>query len=584
MSAHITNCSARVDTLIFNTARHLLTSCIIALTIPPEFAQSAALNNSATSSTGATDTTDVIKVATYTNTYQQLFGLINDSDDIVLDVISGRGTNLAQNIAAKRRDGKIYFDLIAFSSVIGGIIEWDGAELARGWLRAEKDATVIDLSAGRLKHRGVVSQLSPSDAFAENGMLCIDANIVAALYGVELTIDLSRLRATINGPPTATERRLLRAQNQRRISNGNTDTSLKDADFAGYDEKALNHIRMTVSSRYQRRGGRNGTASETGSVFTDARFDAFRSRMKIIVNASQSKGTTRKDGITDFRISSQRVNPGDATYTEFNIGDVTPYRVVNGGSTKPGVGFRLTNRPLHQPQIVGEEVISGDAPPGWEVELYLDDSLIDVVTVDDSGQYEFPAASLKSGKNNFTIKIHGPEGQLQTIERNVFANHGVPPKGTLRYAVSAQQDDRTLTGNREHYRRKTSPDSFRGRQRDRFASDLRYATTNETALTGGFSHIPHKDSDNHLSTIGVRSNLAGRTYTLDVTKAGGDATGTAIRAYTRLLMGSASGNITYRHYDNFSGQAAKYGFSYHRNKLDIHMNMPFRNLGNDNKT
>lgn len=415
-------------------------------------------------------------------------------------------------------------------------------------------------------------------------MLCIDANIVAALYGVELTIDLSRLRATINGPPTATERRLLRAQNQRRISNGNTDTSLKDADFAGYDEKALNHIRMTVSSRYQRRGGRNGTASETGSVFTDARFDAFRSRMKIIVNASQSKGTTRKDGITDFRISSQRVNPGDATYTEFNIGDVTPYRVVNGGSTKPGVGFRLTNRPLHQPQIVGEEVISGDAPPGWEVELYLDDSLIDVVTVDDSGQYEFPAASLKSGKNNFTIKIHGPEGQLQTIERNVFANHGVPPKGTLRYAVSAQQDDRTLTGNREHYRRKTSPDSFRGRQRDRFASDLRYATTNETALTGGFSHIPHKDSDNHLSTIGVRSNLAGRTYTLDVTKAGGDATGTAIRAYTRLLMGSASGNITYRHYDNFSGQAAKYGFSYHRNKLDIHMNMPFRNLGNDNKT
>ena len=127
MSAHITNYSARVDTLIFNTARHLLSSCIIALTIPPEFAQSAALNNSATSSTGATDTTDVIKVATYTNTYQQLFGFINDSDDIVLDVISGRGTNLAQNIAAKRRDGKIYFDLIAFSSAIGGIIEWDGA-------------------------------------------------------------------------------------------------------------------------------------------------------------------------------------------------------------------------------------------------------------------------------------------------------------------------------------------------------------------------------------------------------------------------------------------------------------------------
>ena len=506
-----------------------------------------------------------------------MFGIANDTNDIVLDIYSSRGLALAQNIVAKQRDGKIYLDLLVLSSALGGVIMWNG-EIAEGWLRAENDHLKIDLGAERMDHRGVISQLSPIDAFTEDGMLCVSTDIIAALYGVQFNIELSRLRATIDGPPTAAERRMLRARNQSQISNGISSAMHRDADFATYDAPALNRIRVVTSSRFRRRDGRNNASLETATIFTDARFDAFNSRMKIITNATKGKGTT------NLRVSSQRVNPGQSSYTESNIGDVTSWPVVNGGPPSQGIGFRITNKPLHHPSIVGEEVISGDAPPGREVELYQDDSLIDVTFVDASGRYEFPAASLRSGKNKFTIKIHGKEGQLQTVERNVFANHGVPAKGTLRYAVSAQRDDKTLTGNRERYVRKTNSAAYRERKSMRVMSDFRYAITNETALTGGLSQVPTETGDEHLSTVGVRSNFFGRMYTLDFTRASGSATGTAMRAYSRLLFGPVSGGITYQYYDDYSAGAAKYGASYRRNNLNSNLNLPFRNLGSDNKT
>lgn len=37
----------------------------------------------------------------------------------------------------------------------------------------------------------------------------------------------------------------------------------------------------------------------------------------------------------------------------------------------------MSNIPLSTPRINGQEDFTGDAPPGWEVELYRGDTLID---------------------------------------------------------------------------------------------------------------------------------------------------------------------------------------------------------------
>ena len=522
---------------------------------------------------------DDVRVAAILEFYNRLFGTDDGGNDgLVLDIISSRNITLAENVAAKHRDGRIYFDLVALSDALGGVLKWDGAR-ATGWLRGEDDGTVIDTGTGRLVHRGVERRLSPADAFVDGDMLCVEQGVVALLYGVDIRIDVSRLRAVVDGPPTATERRILRDRTRRSLAGRDIRQAHGDvAEFSGYEDRALNRLHVTASSRFKRRGNSDGSDLDTSRIYTVGRFDLLRSRVKVVTNA------TDEDGLTDMRISSRRINPGGAAYTEFEAGDITSRRVVNGGSTAQGVGLRLSNHPLHRAEVVGEEVMAGEAPPGWDVELYLDGSLIDMTTVDDRGRYEFPATPLRSGGNEFTIRIHGPEGQLQTVERNIYANHGVPPKGTLRYAVSAQRDGTTLAGNYERHRRKDNPNGYRGRQRHRFTSEFNYAVTNQTAITGGLSQISGTGGDERLSTIGVRSNLAGRLYTLDATGAGGIADGTAIRAYSRLILGQGSGSLTYRHYDGFTGKTAKYGSRLRRNKLDLFWNMPFRDLGRDRST
>lgn len=124
--------------------------------------------------------------------------------------------------------------------------------------------------------------------------------------------------------------------------------------------------------------------------------------------------------------------------------------------------------------------IADDAPPGWEVELYRNGTLVDFATVGPDGRYFFPDQDVYFGENEFVVRLYGPQGQVRE-DRETFFGGGIElAPGDYDYNVSHIDFSRNLLDGRpENYA--ALPASY--------ATDLRYsrAISADVEVGGAFT-------------------------------------------------------------------------------------------------
>lgn len=106
-------------------------------------------------------------------------------------------------------------------------------------------------------------------------------------------------------------------------------------------------------------------------------------------------------------------------------GASSSYTVGIGGST------RSTDIPTY-----GTREITGDAGPGWWVELRDGALLLDAVRVGDDGRYSFEVPMVGTRMIR-TIKMLGPQGQRQSEMRTLAVSSDMLPQGDVRWNAGA---------------------------------------------------------------------------------------------------------------------------------------------------
>ena len=79
----------------------------------------------------------------------------------------------------------------------------------------------------------------------------------------------------------------------------------------------------------------------------------------------------------------------------------------------PGRGLYISSDPKNRNQSFDEITVEGTAQPGWEVEIYRGQELLDFTTVDERGQYSFDNIPLNYGNNEIRTVLYGPQGQIE---------------------------------------------------------------------------------------------------------------------------------------------------------------------------
>ena len=102
----------------------------------------------------------------------------------------------------------------------------------------------------------------------------------------------------------------------------------------------------------------------------------------------------------------------------------------------PVVGIRLSNAPTTYRQAFGTYPLSDYTNPGWVVELYVNNVLVDYVKADASGFFTFQVP-LVYGNSLVRLKFYGPWGEERAKEQTIVVPFNFLPPKEFNYTLNA---------------------------------------------------------------------------------------------------------------------------------------------------
>lgn len=109
----------------------------------------------------------------------------------------------------------------------------------------------------------------------------------------------------------------------------------------------------------------------------------------------------------------------------------------------PVVGVQVTNAPTSYRKSAGSYRLSRFTQPGWTVELYVNNVLVDFTKADASGFFSFDVP-LVYGTSNIRLRYYGPYGEERNWEDNITMPFNFLPKKEFEYTASAGMVEDTL--------------------------------------------------------------------------------------------------------------------------------------------
>lgn len=148
----------------------------------------------------------------------------------------------------------------------------------------------------------------------------------------------------------------------------------------------------------------------------------------------------------DFDLRNQQFSWRWANNKSKYIRQVTAGKLSPGSISSvydPFYGIMVTNSPTTYRRSFGEYELTGYTEPGWTVELYINNVLIDYKKADASGFYSFNVP-LVYGSSEVVVKLYGPYGEERVREEPISIPYNFLPKGDLEYMIRGGMVDDTM--------------------------------------------------------------------------------------------------------------------------------------------
>lgn len=109
----------------------------------------------------------------------------------------------------------------------------------------------------------------------------------------------------------------------------------------------------------------------------------------------------------------------------------------------PLVGAVVTNTPTTFRRSFGSYTMSDFTEPGWTVELYINNVVVDFTTADASGFFKFDIP-LVYGSSNVMLKFYGPWGEERQRQQTINVPYNFLPKGEFQYTAAGAMVQDTM--------------------------------------------------------------------------------------------------------------------------------------------
>lgn len=288
-----------------------------------------------------------------------------------------------------------------------------------------QDAFVIDRKNSKVIFKDKVYEIGNGDLVKTDGNLYLNLKYFKTIFGLDGIFTFRRLWVTLTSNtelPAIREARLdlMRSNVNNLRGELKADTTLPRR----YPMAHLGVVDWALISTQQSQGN-NETRANLGFGGVLAGGEANAS-----LNYYSSQPFTEKQQFYQWRL----VNNENAALRQVLAGKIFTRTVAN--LFAPLVGVQFNNTPTIQRRSYGKYTMSNKTEPGWTVELYINDVLVDYKKADASGFYSFEVP-LIYGYSVIKLRFYGPWGEERTSEQFISVPFNFLPAREFEYAATA---------------------------------------------------------------------------------------------------------------------------------------------------
>lgn len=394
---------------------------------------------------------------------------------------------------------------------------------ADGWVVREERTFVLDLAARRLEIDGEPRDLPPGAVGSDGTDLFLRADLLQSWLPVDVAVNYARMNVTLTPREILPyqSRREREEQRARWLATHGREEMSYPLWVAPYRMWSWPMTDATLAVHSTTDGTQRRFSSQSWADVAGLSSNLFLTHVE---NPDDSRTTARlKAGRWDP--DGRLLGRMGATHFEFGDLDISRIPLISG--SKRGFGFTLTNRDIKRTRDFDVTEVRGDAPPGWEAELYINGTLFDFQTVGEEGRYVFPEVPLVVGNNTFRTVLYGPRGEKRTVVDHANISPVMTDVGELKYTATLIHEGSSLLAD--------APAIEAGGPRPwNQQLGLSYAFSNESAVVLDLSSLSF-DGDRDLYTSVTGHNSLGQVHleTIGAVSTDGGRAG-SVGARTRL--------------------------------------------------
>lgn len=371
--------------------------------------------------------------------------VFDDEKNLRLLELHIRHYNLKELITAYQYRDMILVPLGFLSELIDLAITVDqGKNTAEGFIFKENRTFNLDPERAEVTIEGKLNKYDAERVvIRELDDIYIDSRLLSEWLYLQLDIDLFQsVLKIISDEPLPFEKRKLREQ---KIKYARSRLIKQDRGYPKHFDPPKNWdypmVDQTINLGLIRSHGGDFESSFNYSTFATA--DLFQMDSSWYLTGSDD------DLLADSRVIFSKKDPdgmllGPAKATEYSFGHITESRfdhVTRTSSSEPGV--LIKNYPLRRQLEYDRHQFIGDLLPGWEVELYRNNALLDYQTSGEGGQYRFEDVPLLFGSNHFRLVFYGPQGQQREETYTFNLDSSLTQPGAYYYRASIMKDEKS---------------------------------------------------------------------------------------------------------------------------------------------
>ncbi len=159
------------------------------------------------------------------------------------------------------------------------------------------------------------------------------------------------------------------------------------------------------------------------------------------------EGKLRRPESIRLKFKRQAVGEDDLlvpTLKSLEFGDISLGQRDLVGNSASGRGAVVSNTPSVKTREFDRITVEGTGPPGWELELYNNNELLEFGVIEGDGEYRFEDVVLNFGNNRIRVIMYGPQGQVREVVEEHKVAGGLMAPGEFRYRGGFVDTDRQL--------------------------------------------------------------------------------------------------------------------------------------------